>query len=144
MLNRTVIFTITVVALSLLFLSIALAGPNMREGMWEIATTMKMEGLPIPMVPMKHNQCITQKDMVPRQKDKNQDCTMISNKITGNTVTWVMRCKDKHGNATESKGKITYQGSSFDGAMDAVTTDTKGAKRSTHMQMKGKRIGDCK
>jgi hypothetical protein len=117
----------------------------MQEGMWEIKTEMKIEGLPFPMpaVPMTNSQCLTKKDLVPQKKEKNQDCKMISNEMVGDTVTWVMQCKDKHG-VTDSTGKITYQGSSFAGTIHTITMDPKGKKSESTIQMSGKRTGDCK
>jgi hypothetical protein len=136
---------IAIIVLSLVLATIAVAEPNMQEGMWEIKGEIKLEGLPFPMppIPMTFTQCLTKKDMVPQKKEKNQDCKTIKNETAGNTVTWVMQCKDKNG-VTDSTGKITYKGDSFDGTVHTVTKDTKGAKSESTMQMSGKRTGDCK
>ena len=114
--------------------------------MWEVKGEMKLEGLPFPMppVPVNYTQCLTKKDMIPQKKEKNQDCKMISNEMVGDTVTWVMQCKDKNGVA-DSTGKITYKGNSFDGTVHTVMKDAKGgAKSESTLQMSGKRTGDCK
>jgi hypothetical protein len=136
---------IAIIVLSLVLATIAVAEPNMQEGTWEIKGEIKMEGLPFPMppIPMTFTQCLTKKDMVPQKKEKNQDCKIIKNETVGNTVSWVMQCKDKNG-VTDSTGKITYKGDSFDGTVHTVTKDTKGAKSESTMQMSGKRTGDCK
>jgi hypothetical protein len=143
--SKISITLIVVVALSLLAVPGVFAEPNMQEGQWEISGEMKLEGMPfaMPAMPIKYTQCLTKKDIVPQKKDKNQDCKMVSNKIEGNTVSWVMECKDKKG-TTESKGTVTYKGNSFDSTMHNVTTDTKGAKSVSTMKMSGKRTGDCK
>jgi hypothetical protein len=134
-----------IIVLSLVLATFALAEPNMQEGMWEIKGEIKIEGLPFPMppVPMTYTQCLTKKDMVPQKKEKNLDCKTIKNEIVGNTVSWVMQCKDKNG-VTDSTGKITYKGNSFAGTVHTVTMDTKGGKSESTMQMSGKRTGDCK
>jgi len=77
---------------------LSFAQPNLNEGMWEIKGELMIEGMPFPMppVPVAYTQCLTKKDMVPQKKEKNQDCTTISNKIAGVTVTWVIQCKDKN------------------------------------------------
>lgn len=136
---------IAVIMVSLFLITSAFAGPNMQEGMWEIKGEMKLEGLPFPMppVPVNYTQCLTKKDLVPQKKEKNQDCKTISNKMEGNTVTWVMQCKDKNG-VTDSTGKITYNGNSFAGVVHNVTTNAKGAKSQSTLQLSGKRTGDCK
>lgn len=118
------------------------AGPNMQEGKWEITSKMEMKGMPMEMSAVKTTMCLNSKDVVPQKTEKNQDCKMINNKVEGNTVSWVMQCKDKKGNAVDSKGKITYKGASFDGV---VEMDMSGKEGRQHMSQKmaGKRIGDC-
>jgi hypothetical protein len=135
-----------VVALSLMSAGAAFADVNMQEGLWEISGEMKIEGLPFPMppVPMKFNQCLTKKDMVPVKKEKNQECKTSSTKIEGSTVSWTVQCKDKSGVVTDSNGSATYKGNMFDSTAHTVTTDAKGAKSQSSMKMSGKRTGDCK
>lgn len=131
---------------SMIFLvTAARAEPNMQEGMWEIKGEMKLEGMPFPMppIPVTYTQCLTKKDMVPQKKEQNQECKTIKNEIVGNTVSWVMQCKDKSGVA-DSTGKITYKGSSFVGSIHTVMKDADGEKSESTLQMSGKRIGDCK
>lgn len=127
------------------FASPALAQqPNLTEGNWEITTRMEMPGMPFQMPPQKHNQCITKKDFVPDQSSKNRDCKVSDQKVTGNTVSWKMYCKDKDG-TTEGEGKITYAGSSYDGMMMAKVTPPKGGESMTmKMNFTGKHTGPCK
>ena len=133
------------VAVTLAF-SAAFAEPNFSEGQWEVKGEMKLEGMPFPMPPMPfaYAQCITKKDMVPQQQQKDQECTTLSQKIEGNTVSWSMSCKDTKGNVTDSTGSATYAGASFESTMHTVTTDAKKNKSTANMTMKGKRTGDCK
>ena len=144
--RRIMLATIVVFALSLVAGTTVFAGPNMQEGNWDIKGEVKIEGLPFPMPPVAINytNCLTKKDMVPQQKQKDQECTPISSKTQGDTVTWVVKCKDKHGSTTESTGTVTYKGTNFDGSVKNVTTDKKGTQSITKMSMSGKRIGDCK
>ena len=145
MIKKTGIGLISFIIGSLFLLPSVFAEPNMQEGMWEIKGEIKLEGLPFPMppVPMAYTQCLTKKDMVPQKKEKKQDCKTIKNETVGNTVTWVMQCKDKNG-VTDSTGTITYKGNSFAGTVHTVTMDTQGGKSESTMQMSGKRTGDCK
>jgi hypothetical protein len=124
----------------------AFAAPNFSEGTWEIKAELKLEGLPFPMPPMPINytQCITKKDMVPQKQEKNQECTKVSEKTDGNTVSWVMQCKDSKGAVTDSTGTATYAGTTFDAKISNVTTDAKGSKSTSKMTMSGRRTGDCK
>ena len=144
--RRKISFSVVVFFAVAVLAGVAFAAPNMEEGKWEIKGEMKLEGMPFPMPAMQVNftQCLTKKDMVPQQKDKNQECTTVSTKVDGNSVSWVMKCKDKKGRVTEGTGKMTYKGSTFEGNIHNVTTDAKGQKSESTMTMNGKRTGDCK
>ena len=141
MIDKIVGGLFAIVALSLFMY----AEPDMKEGMWEITGDMKMEGVPsaMPSVPVNYAQCLTKKDLIPQPKDKNRDCKMISNKIVGNVVTWVMQCKDNK-ITMESTGTVTYKGESFNSTINNVTTDSGGQKMKSTIHMTGKRTGDCK
>lgn len=144
--RKIVIAVLVVFVLSLVAGVAAFAAPNMKEGNWEIKGEIKLEGMPFPMPPMpiNYSTCLTKKDMVPQQKQKDQECTTISTKVQGDTVTWVTQCKDKKGVVTESTGEITYKGNSFNGSVKNVTKDTKGAQSLSTLKMAGNRTGDCK
>jgi hypothetical protein len=98
--------------------------------------------MPFQMPAQKHNQCITKKEFVPDQSSKNQDCKITDQKVTGDTVSWKMACKDKDG-TTEGEGKITYKGASYDGMMMAKMTQ-KGESHTMKMNFAGKHTGPCK
>ena len=116
--------------------------PNLEEGNWEVTTKMEIPGMPFQMPAQKHNQCITKKEFVPDQSDKNRDCKVTDQKVTGNTVSWKMSCKGKDG-TTEGEGKITYAGKSYDGMMMANMTQ-KGETMNMKMNFAGKHTGPCK
>ena len=116
--------------------------PNLEEGNWEVTTKMEIPGMPFQMPAQKHNQCITKKEFVPDQSDKNRDCKVTDQKVTGNTVSWKMSCKGKDG-TTEGEGKITYAGKSYDGMMMANMTQ-KGEAMTMKMNFAGKHTGPCK
>ena len=124
------------------YASPALAQPNLQEGNWEITTRMEMPGMPFQMPAQKHNQCITKKEFVPDQSSKGQDCKITDQKVTGDTVSWKMACKDKDG-TTEGEGKITYAGKSYDGMMMAKMM-SKGESHTMKMNFAGKHTGPCK
>lgn len=134
-----VVFAVTLVSAA------AFAEPNFSEGQWEVKGEMKLEGMPFPMpaMPFGYSQCITKKDLVPQKQEKNQECSTVSQKIEGNTVSWAMSCKDKNGNVTDSTGTATYAGATFEATMHMVTTDAKKSVSTSNMTMKGKRTGDC-
>jgi hypothetical protein len=112
-------------------------GVNMKEGKWEITSTVSMEGMPAGMMkPQTFTTCLKQTDYVPKNADQ-KDCTMKDVNVSGNTVSWEAICKD-----TSGKGTITYAGDTYDGAME-MTMKEGGKDMNMKMTMKGKHIGPC-
>lgn len=140
--NKPKRFVLPLALASLSFALPALAAPNMEEGNWEITTRMEMPGMPFAMPPTKHNQCMTKKDMVPDQSQKGQDCKITDQKMTGDTVSWRMLCKDRDG-TSEGDGKITYKGKSYDGQM-LMKMAQKGETHTMKMNFSGRHTGPCK
>jgi hypothetical protein len=109
---------------------------NMQDGMWEITSTVKMQGMTIP--PMTFSQCITKEDAVPQNNSPGQeDCKVSDMKIVGSTVSWTMTCSGQAGDM-KGTGKITYHGDRFEGQM---TTEHMGMVMVT--EMTGRRTGPC-
>jgi hypothetical protein len=124
----------------------AFAGVNMHEGLWEITTKMEMEGMPMQMPARTITQCLTKKNMlktmVPKEQAQEEECKITDQKISGNTVTWVMKCKGE--NAMEMTGKTTYRGNTFEGTMIMISNDPNEGKMKIINHISGKRIGECK
>ena len=136
---------ISTLVLAFLWGSLAFAGVNMREGLWEITTKMKMEGMPMPMPARKHKQCLTEENMVKAmvpKEDEQQECKVTDQKVTGDTVTWTVKCTGKE--AMEMRGKTTYHGDTFEGTMTMVSADPKREQMKMTVDISGRRIGDCK
>ena len=115
----------------------AAKGVNMKEGKWEITSTVEMKGMPAGMMkPQTFTTCLKQTDYVPKNADQ-KDCTMKDVTVSGNTVTWEAVCKDSSG-----KGQITYAGDTYDGNME-MTMKEGGKDMNMKMTMKGKHIGPC-
>lgn len=115
----------------------AMKGVNMKEGKWEITSTVEMKGMPAGMMPPQtFTTCLKQTDYVPKNADQ-KDCTMKDVNVSGNTVIWEVVCKESSG-----KGTITYAGDTYDGMMEMTVKE---GGKDTHMKMtmKGKHIGPC-
>jgi hypothetical protein len=119
---------------------------NMHEGKWELTMETKMEGLPfqMPVVPYTTTECITKDDLVPKNRvQKDQKCEVLDQKITGNKVSWKVKCVDTRG-TSEGEGEITYRGDSYSGRMRTKIVDNNSKQVMTSVTtMKGRRIGDC-
>jgi hypothetical protein len=127
-------------AVLVLFAAPACAGPDMQEGSWEITIVSEMSGSAFQMPAQTHTQCLSKADMIPKDPKAPQNCDIIEQRISGNTVNWIMECSEG-GVKTVSKGSITYGGDSFSGRMDVAIGGTSMKIAST---MTGRRLGPCK
>lgn len=119
----------------------AAAEPPFDEGKWEITTRMEMPGMPFTPPPMTFQQCLSSEEVVPQRKEPNQDCKMLEQKVSGNTVNWKMRCKSPEG-TTDARGRVTYQGGRMKGTTQ-ITSNEGGEKMTMTSHMEGHRIGPC-
>jgi len=114
------------------------AGETMREGYWEMVTTMEIPGMPMKMAPTKVKHCYSKEDVKDQKKtittDKN--CTVTDMKVSGNKITWKMVCTGK--SAGVFSGETVYQGDAY-----ASTMEMQSQGQTMHMKIKGKRIGAC-
>jgi len=112
------------------------SGLDIEDGMWEITSAVKMQGMTIP--PMTFSQCITKDNAVPQNSSPGQDnCKVTDMKTVGSTVSWKVTCNGQ-GGQMKGNGKITYHGDRFEGKM---TTESMGMVMET--EMSGKRKGPC-
>ncbi len=86
----------------------ATAEPDVHTGLWEITVKSKMQGMPMQVPAITHRQCITKEDLVPKSQDPGQECTIEDHTVSGNTVTWRIRCVQQ-GNTMAGQGRITYK-----------------------------------
>jgi len=120
------------------------ASAEMKEGLWEITTKTEMKGMPNQMPAMTMKQCMTKKDMAPKPMSKGeQNCKMKDQKVVGDTVTYVMECREKDGSVMESTGKMTYKGDSFDGTNNVTMKGKQGPPMQMTSRMSGKYLGPC-
>jgi hypothetical protein len=120
----------------------AFAEVNMHEGLWEITTKTEMPGMPIQMPARKHRQCLTKNKMEPKTQDQEAGCKLTDRKISGNTLTWVIKCSGE--NAMQAVGKITYYGDSFKGTITMKASDGEEGEMNIVNRLSGIRIGECK
>jgi hypothetical protein len=117
--------------------SSSMSALNMKDGLWEITTTVEMPGMPAGMMkPQTITTCLSQKDSVPKGKNET-DCTVKDVKTEGNTVSWTVVCKE-----ATSKGRITYAGATYEGTTES-TMKQDGKDVTIKTTMKGKHIGPC-
>jgi hypothetical protein len=115
------------------------ASSQMREGKWEITSSMDMPGMPTKMPPTVIQHCYTKEDVKDEKKivaNKNKDCAVTDMKKSGNKVTWKMQCTGK------SKG--TFSGETIFGKDSYESTmNMQSEGHNMTVKTKAKRIGDC-
>ena len=134
-----------IIAVVLALALVTVGSAEIKEGLWEITTTSEMKGVPIQLPPTTTKQCITKKDLVPRSEiqETGHECRIKDQKVSGDTVTYIVECKDQGGNVIDISGKTIYKGNVFDG----ITNTTVKTKEQGTMQMKsttsGRYTGPC-
>ncbi|KPJ97879.1 MAG: hypothetical protein AMK71_12325 [Nitrospira bacterium SG8_35_4] len=117
---------------------ITFAGPDIKEGRWEITAKMEMPGMPMEMPAVIFTQCMTGQNNIPINKNEMKDCKIVSSSTDGNTAKWVMQCT-QNGENVDSRGSITYRGDTFDGVVNITMQGMDMTQK-----MNGRRVGACK
>lgn len=117
---------------------VVLAAPAWSAGsdeLWEITTTMKMQGMAMPG--MKSKSCIAKDGAYnPDADKKDKNCTTTDYKVSGNTVKWAMKCTGK--NAMTGTGEMTKTADAMKG-----TFNMQAEGMAMVQVMEGKRVGTC-
>ncbi|MHC3994285.1 DUF3617 domain-containing protein [Thiomicrolovo sp. ZZH C-3] len=113
------------------------AGPDFKEGKWSITSKTEMQGMAMQIPATTFEQCLSAQDRVPMQKNDNDGCKVMDQKVDGDTVSWRYECQHSKGD-----GSITYTGESFQGKMNMHTDTGMGAMTMT-TTMTGKYLGPC-
>lgn len=114
------------------------AGVDMKEGNWEITseTSMAMEGMSMPAMANKSTYCLTREDPVPKS-ERDKDCRIVKQRVTGNKVSWRMECKKGEG-----EGEISYHGTTYKGFFNMKMAED-GQTMTMKMKLAGKYLGPC-
>lgn len=130
---------IAVALLSVLIIPVVgFAAANMRDGLWEMTTTVEMPGMPMQIPPTQVKHCFTKEDVKDQKKAiaGSDDCIVSDLKETGNKVTWKMKCKGD--SAGEFSGQTVFSGDSFETIMKMQAEG-----QDMTMNVKARRLGEC-
>lgn len=127
-----------IMLLSFLLIPCLVSAGTMRDGLWELTTTMEMPGMPMKMPPQVIRHCYSKEDVKDQKKmiARDNDCKVTDYKQSGSMVTWKMKCTGK--SAGDFSGETTFSG-------DSYTSNMKMSSQGQKMSMKiiGRRIGNC-
>jgi len=130
-------------ALALFALATFANAQEMKPGLWEITTTMQMQGMQMPGQKFTH--CYSAQDVAAGkqyQGDDKSKCTISNMKTGGGSVSYDMACAFEGGKMTGSvKGTMSPTAYSFDQKMRMTPDQGMGEM---HSIIKGRRLGDCK
>jgi hypothetical protein len=84
----------------------------------------------------KVTKCLTREDLVPKT-EKDKDCKIVKQKVTGNKVSWRMECKK-----AEGEGEISYSGTTYNGFFKLKSVE-EGQTMTIDMKLSGRRLGPC-
>ncbi|WP_340371397.1 DUF3617 domain-containing protein [Thermodesulfobacterium thermophilum] len=74
---------------------------DLKEGKWEISIDMESSSYPINLPKQVYTQCLTKKNFISIQEQSlggsNPNCAYKQKEIKGNSVSWVMECKEDDG-----------------------------------------------
>jgi hypothetical protein len=114
------------------------AGVDMKEGEWEILseTSMTMGTISMPGMTSKVTHCLTHDNPVPTS-EKEKDCKVVDQKITGNKVSWRVVCKNGEG-----EGEVTYRGTTYNGTIKMKMVEG-GETMTLNMKLSGRYLGPC-
>jgi hypothetical protein len=135
--RKRMIILVVFISLFLLSGNAIAQGPNIKEGLWEITTTIEESGMPKEMLRQTYKHCLTKNDYIPYKEEKDKECKVTKFDVKGNTVSWVVKCKDEEGTSI-GNGRVTYRGDTFEGLIKF-----KDPEGEITMTMKGKWVGKC-
>jgi hypothetical protein len=123
----------------LLIPAAALAAGGMRDGLWELTTTMDMPGMPMQIPPQVMQHCYSKDDVKDQKKviSRDKDCAIKEFKTSGSKVSWKMTCTGER-EGTFS-GETVFSGDSY---VSNMKMNADG--QNVNMKVLGKRIGNCK
>lgn len=130
---------VVIVLLSAMLIPVAgFAAETMRDGYWELTTTMEMPGMPMKMPATQVKHCYTKEDVKDQKKtiSTNKDCTVTELNQSGNKVTWKMKCTGQ--SAGDSSGVTVFNGDSYESTMKMQFQG-----QTMDMNVKARRLGNC-
>jgi hypothetical protein len=127
---------------ALAFSSQAIAGPDIREGMWEVSVQAEVGGQPLTATPMVVRQCISKQSVqdLMAQMGGAGACQISDFQQTGNHAHWNIACSGAM--EVSGTGETDIAGDQFTGRMNLVVTMS-GQSLPMVQNFQAKRVGEC-
>jgi len=120
----------------------AIAGPDVREGMWEVSVVAEVGGQPLTAAPMVVRQCISNQSVqdLMAQMGGAGACQISDFQQTGNHAHWNIACSGTMD--VSGTGETEIAGEQFTGRMNLVVTMS-GQSLPMVQNFQAKRVGEC-
>ena len=131
---RTVALSAVVIALA-----VPTFGSVMKAGKWQVTVEMSMPNMPEKVPPTTFTHCVTKEEAEHPQlnsKMTDQGCDVTDYNMSGNTVTWKVKCTGK--TKLTGEGRMVFSGDSYEG-----TTHLKTDQMEFDQKFTGKYLGAC-
>ncbi len=127
---------------ALAFSAHAIAGPDIREGMWEVSVLAEVGGQPLTAAPMVVRQCINNQSVqdLMAQMGGAGACQISDFQQTGNRAHWNIACSGAMD--VSGTGETEIAGDQFTGRMNLVVTMS-GQSLPMVQNFQAKRVGEC-
>ncbi|HTS55419.1 MAG TPA: DUF3617 family protein [Burkholderiales bacterium] len=135
-------FPASLVVLGFALSSPALAGPDIREGLWEVSLEAEAGGQPMTTAPMVMRQCITNQSIqtLMAQMGGAGACQISDFQQSGNRARWNLTCAGEP--QVSGTGETEIGGDQFVGRMDLVVT-MGGQSLPMAQKFHAQRVGEC-
>jgi hypothetical protein len=136
--------SLAIAALCFVPLTALAAEPNLQPGEWEFTATTTFPGTPMPEQKETTLECVTAeelKDGLTFEVDV-EDCDVTEMDIREDGMNYAMTCQHEEGMVMVMDAEMRFLGDRTEGTMNANMTTPMGPMQ-MHIQMDGRRIGDC-
>jgi Protein of unknown function (DUF3617) len=120
----------------------AIAGPDIREGLWEVSVLAEVGGQPLTAAPMVVRQCISSQSVqdLMAQMGGAGACQISDFQQTGNRARWNITCTGTMD--VSGTGETEIAADQFTGRMNLVVTMS-GQSLPMVQNFQAKRVGEC-
>ncbi len=119
------------------------ASMNLEPGLWEYEHRMQIPGMPRQMPAQTRQQCVRQADLEKFVIEDEADCEILEHEVSDDAVSWHVRCGSGESLA-DMRGRLQTHGDHYEGEAEMEIQGPDGQPRTMTMEMRGRRIGDCR
>ena len=114
---------------------------EIRYGLWQIETTLRIDGIPSNVPASKSTHCINSSNYLPGLGKQHKDCD-LKHDTDGGSISWSYYCR---ATKTKGKGRIRFSGRKMRGSSRVVRyARDRGSSVITVVSYTGQYLGSCR